>query len=43
VASGEMPIEHGDSWFSAKLIEVRSCIFLWFGKAISEINGESNK
>lgn len=23
MVSGEMPIEHGDSWFSAKFIEVR--------------------
>jgi len=31
VIRGEMPIEHGDSWFSAKFIEVRRLIIFFFG------------
>jgi len=40
VNSGEMPIEPGDSWFSAKIITVMHLILLLLGKALFYLRAE---
>ena len=36
---GERPIKLGDSWFSAKSIEVEHSIFFFWGRALIELGG----